>query len=578
LRGLILIVNLDNLTHEHNEVLNTIAREIRAEYDRLIVNLSEEYIEDIHWVVGSIASRNKYNSPLFIRCCQIVFVERLLSQSDPVREILTGDRALAKVLQQFCFDRNVTATVVSCTESTKARVWRILRPLRQYLIAIYFLGLRCLGSSFKAKRIISDAPITLIDTFVLNNGGADEGSINNNGEYKDRYYPGLMEQLTEEEKSNIFYLPTIVGFKNPIKAFRLIRSSSSPFIIHDDYLKFSDYFLALNHPFKLLSCSLVNIKFYGVDIMPILVEERLNHCSDFVSLLGILYHQFPLRLKEHGVKVRMLVEWYENQVIDRAMIVGFHKHLPDTKVIGYQGYIISKSLHLYVYPNMSEYRSKAIPDIVYVVGEGLKEDLHEFCDEVVVASGPAFRFNKLWHDRAYNPDPNLFTILVGLPIGLNDCAHILKLLASMLKNFKGTNIQFWIKPHPTYGFKSIKALLPGGWPREFIFQEGDFHAVVERCNLLLSNASSVSLEAIAKGIPVIIVAPQNGVVQNPIPEGVSNDVWSIVYNSIELEVEIMRFKEFTTERKDFFDKLSLDVRKNYFNQVTRKNTLAFLEI
>ena len=66
--------------------------------------------------------------------------------------------------------------------------------------------------------------------------------------------------------------------------------------------------------------------------------------------------------------------------------------------------------------------------------------------------------------------------------------------------------------------------------------------------------------------------------QNPIPEGISDDVWSIVYDSVELELEIMRLKEFTNGRKDFFDQLSLDVRKNYFNQVSRKNTLAFLEI
>ena len=124
------------------------------------------------------------------------------------------------------------------------------------------------------------------------------------------------------------------------------------------------------------------------------------------------------------------------------MIVGFHKYLPDTKVIGYQGYVISKSLHLYVYPNMSEYLSKAIPDIVYVVGEGLKDDLHEFCDKVLVAVGPAFRFNKLWRDRLYNPDPKLFTVLVGLPIGLDDCEHILKLLASTLKNLKDPTFSF----------------------------------------------------------------------------------------------------------------------------------------
>jgi len=576
-RRLMTTVNLDGLTQEQNQEFNTIAKDVRADYDRLIVNLSEEHLDNIHWIVGSIASRNKYSSPLFIRCCQIVFVKRLLTQSDPVGEILTGDLALATVLKKWCEDHKITGTVIHCSESTKTRVWRILRPVRQYLVAVYFMALRCLGSAFRAKKTLPDKPITLIDTFVLNNGGADEGSIRD-GVYKDRYYPSLMEQLTEEEKSSIFYIPTNVGFNNPIKAFSLIRSATSPFIIHDDYLKLTDYFLALKHPFKLLRCSMVNSEFHGVDIMPLLFEERLNHCSDFASLLGILYHQFAFRLQESGVKVRLLVEWYENQVIDRGMIVGFHKYLPDTKVIGYQGYVISKSLHLYVYPNSSEYRSKAVPDIVYVVGQGLKNDLHEFCNDVVVAVGPAFRFNKLWRDRAYNPDPNFFTILVGLPIGLDDCAHILKLFASILKKFKGTNCQFWIKPHPTYGPESIKALLPGEWPKEFIFQKGDFHAVIERSNLLVSNASSVSLEALAKGVPAIIVAPQNGVVQNPIPETISNDAWSIVYNSTELENEIIRYKEFTTAHKDYFDQLSLDVRENFFNPVSRENTLKFLEL
>ncbi|MDA9287280.1 hypothetical protein N9P72_00100 [Amylibacter sp.] len=570
-------VNLDQLSQEQNQEFNTISEGIRTDYDSLIVTLSEEHLNNIHWIVGSIASRNKYYSPLFIRCCQIIFVKRLLGQSNPVAEILTGDRALATVLQKWCFEQNITETVVNCTESTKARVWRILRPARQYLIAIYLIALRCIGGSFRSNKILSDKPITLIDTFVLNNGGADEGSINGKV-YKDRYYPGLMEQLTEEEKSNIFFLPTIVGFNNPIRAFRLIRSATSPFMIHDDYLKITDYFFALKHPFKLLRCSIKNSEFHGVNIMPLLYEEKFNHCSDFISILGILYHQFAYRLKESGIKVRLLVDWYENQVIDRGMIVGFHKHLPETKVVGYQGYVISKSLHLYVYPNLSEYKSKAVPDIVYVVGQGLKDDIHEFCDDINVAVGPAFRFNKLWRDRVYKSDPKIFTVLVGLPIGLEDCAHILKLIVNMLKNFNEENFQFWIKPHPTYGPESIKALLPGNWPKELIFKKGDFHDVIEESNLLVSNASSVSLEALAKGVPTIIVAPQNGIVQNPIPDKIPNNVWSVVYSGSELEGALIHFKEFATAHSDLFEQLSVDVKENYFNQVTRKNTLAFLEI
>ena len=72
------------------------------------------------------------------------------------------------------------------------------------------------------------------------------------------------------------------------------------------------------------------------------------------------------------------------------------------------------------------------------------------------------------------------------------------------------------------------------------------------------------------------VAPQNGVVQNPIPETISNDAWSMVYNSTELEDEIIRYKEFTTAHKDYFDQLSLDVRENFFNPVSRENTLKLL--
>ena len=118
--------------------------------------------------------------------------------------------------------------------------------------------------------------------------------------------------------------------------------------------------------------------------------------------MGILYHQFAYRLSKSNVNVRLLVEWYENQVIDRGMIVGFRKYLPETRVIGYQGYVISKSLHLYVYPNSSEYWSKAVPDLIYVVGDGLKKDLLEFCHDVNVAVGPAFRFNKLWRTKIGN--------------------------------------------------------------------------------------------------------------------------------------------------------------------------------
>jgi hypothetical protein len=571
------IIDLDDLSCEHNEELNKIAVEIREDYNNLVESVSAEYTENLNWIVGSVASRNKYYSPLFMRCCRVAFIQKLIVQSKVIDKVKLADRQLANVIRDL-FITNGCQTKVICTERALNRVWRLFRPYRQYLFALFIFIIRLIGRSKNGtSKRVGDTPITLVDTFVLNNGSADEGSINN-GHYKDRYYPGLMDHLTDDEKKNIFYLPTIVGFNNPLKAFKLIREANAPFLIHDDFLNISDYYFALKQPFKLLAIKISPALFRNIDMSSLLKEEMVNHCSDFISILGLLYYRFAYRLNIKGIKVRLLVEWYENQVIDRGMIVGFHQFHKKTKVIGYQGYVISKNLHLYVYPNESEYRSKAVPDIVYVVGEGLKDDLHEFCQDVVSKVGPAFRFNKLWRERAYNPDPKFFTVLIGLPIGLDDSTHILKLLSSTLKKFKGTNYQFWIKPHPTSGPESIKALLPGEWPKEFIFQKGDFHDVVERANLLVSNASSVSLEALAKGVPTIIAAPQNGVVQNPIPETVSNDAWSIVHNSSELVNEIMRFENFISVNRDYFDQLGLDIRKKYFNPVSRENTIQFLEL
>lgn len=571
------IIDLDNLAFEHNQELNQIASEIRQDYNDLVEAVSNGHIDNINWIVSSIASRNKYHSPLFIRCCRIAFIQTLLQRPFKISEIVLADRALANLLTVYMHEQG-HAIRVRCTEKSVSMVWRLFRPFRQYAIAFSLLFLRSLGRS-KPQYIqkTSASPITLVDTFVLNNGSGDEGSINN-GHYKDRYYPGMMEHLTDDERKNIFYLPTIVGFNNPINAFRLIRKAQAPFLIHDDFLNLSDYFFALKHPFKLLACDISQVNFRGINVTNILKEERFNHCSDIISILGVLYYRFAYRLAKSGVRVRLLVDWYENQVIDRGMIVGFHRFHPETKVIGYQGYVISKNLHLYVYPNSTEFLGQAVPDIVYVVGEGLKDDLHEFCKDVVVEVGPAYRFHKLWRDRLHTPEAGFFTILIGLPISLDDSLLILRLVARGITDLQDEKWRFWIKPHPTWGPDRIRGLLSEDWPERFIFQTGDFHEVIEKSNLLISNASSVSLEALAKGIPAIVIGSTTGITQCPIPDSIPKVAWNIIYNEAELVSEIKRFEAVNNVQNTYFKKLGIEIREKFFNPASRKNTLSFLEL
>ena len=570
------VIDLDNLTPELNALFNDSASEIRNEFNALIEQLSLPNVRNIDWIVSTLASRNKYFSPLFIRCCRLAFVKRLIDDGHNVREIVLADRPLAELLQAH-FRQQGRNIAVRCTERFLARGRRLIRPIRQYAVASVLLCLRCLGRSRAwHSRTMPSEPIVLIDTFVLNNGG-DEGGIVNDA-YKDRYYSGLWEQLTDEEKRQVFFVPTIVGFRNPWRAFNSIRRVNFPFLISDDYLTVGDYLYILGYPFRALMLDLPDVAFRGFDLTNVINQERSSTCTDFISLLGLLNYRFADRLAQHHVRVRLLIDWYENQVMDRGMIVGFHRFHSATKIVGYQGYVIATTLHIYTHPNRTEQIGQAVPDVVAVTGRGLVEDIREFCPDVCVDVAPGFRFQKLWRKRELWPDSLRFTVLVALPINLDDSAHILRELTNDPGMLEDPNLRFAVKPHPTNNPQQIRRLLPGTWPESLEILTGDFHDCLEKSNLLITNASSVSLEALAKGVPVIVIAPATGILQNPIPKAIDPNLWAVCGNAVELVEQVRRFQKRKSVTSDGIAQTGEELRREYFEPVTRLTVASFLEL
>lgn len=569
------VINLDKLSSVENRILNMVAVEIRADFNALVETVGLEHENNIDWIVSSIASRNKYLSPLFLRCCYLALVKRILETDQDVGQITLADRALSKVLQTYFKGKGIDVSVV-CTESISGRIRRILTPFYHFAVGFVTLFLRFIGRSKSGKlKISSSVPITLLDTFVIKSSIGEGGSIYK-GKYKDRYYTGLLENLGEKDKRSIFYYPALIGFGNPVSGFKLIRNAKDQFIIPDDFLNIWDYLFILLYPMRICRLQIPKMSFLGFDVAPILRQERRLTCCNFSSFLGLLNYRFAFRMSQEKVQVKLLVDWHENQVIDRGLIVGFRRFHPETHITGYQGYIISKNLHIYIFPTPQEYRSQAVPHKIGVIGKGLLEDIQEFCNDFEAIVAPAFRFNKVWEKRKKMPDPNMFTILVALPIGLKGSANILRLLASVLDDLGNADLKFWIKPHPTCGPEQIKPLLNGVWPEIFHFKTGDFNECVEGANLLIGNASSTCLEAMAKGVPVIVIGDRNGIVENPIPETITSDIWKLCYSSEEVAGAIQFCKNRSPEKIKEHEEIGTRIREEYFEPVTREGARKFL--
>ena len=100
------IIDLNNLTKNQSIAYNSIASEIKYDYNNLVVRLSEDKISNINWIVGSIASRNKYQSKLFERCCKLVLIQKLLKLNSQVSIIRLKDSALARIIKDYLKKNN----------------------------------------------------------------------------------------------------------------------------------------------------------------------------------------------------------------------------------------------------------------------------------------------------------------------------------------------------------------------------------------------------------------------------------------------------------------------------------------
>ena len=570
-------LNLDNLNLEQNKLLNEIADKAKFKYNELIEILSEDKIDNINWIVGSIASRNKYQSKLFERCCKLILMQKLIDSKFTIKRIETFDAALAKIIKDYVQKHKFNIKVIS-KETFLGYLWRITRPFRQLIIATYQFSWRFINRSKKyAYHFNKIDAITLLDTFVLNSTPGAGGTINNKN-YNDRYYTGIFDHLTHSESKNIYYLPTIVGFWNPASMFSTIRNCEQKFIIPDDFLSLSDFLKILSHPFKLHRIKIPNILFQGLNIKSLIKQEIYNTCSDQISLLSILYYIFPYRLRSKGIKVRLLVDWFENQVIDRGLVCGFHKFLPKAKTIGYQGYIISPALHLYIFPNRTELLSKAIPNKIGVIGEGLIKQIKIFSKDLNIVVSPAFRFQKLWDKRKTDPSKDFFTILISLPISLKDSKNILDKITFVNDNLADLSINYRmiIKPHPTYTIEKIKSLVKYNWDRIYKFSSGDFVDILEQSDLVITNASSTAVEPLARAVPVIIVGDKNGILQNPIPNTINKEMWNVCYSKIDIQKNIIQYSKIRI--KNNYKKEAKKIRAKYFAKTNRKTVKNFLHL
>jgi CDP-glycerol glycerophosphotransferase (TagB/SpsB family) len=183
----------------------------------------------------------------------------------------------------------------------------------------------------------------------------------------------------------------------------------------------------------------------------------------------------------------------------------------------------------------------------------------------------------VWRKKTYEKKCKP-TILVALTILKEESFYILNQVKKFIEDHKNNNYEILIKPHPTMTIEQIKKGLESSWPKEFIFVQGSSEKHLYSSTLLVTGMSSIALESIAIGIPVIIFKHPERLPLIPVPHDVPEDSWRYCIDDSQFSDAINYFSCMGTRKSKKIIENSKKIRNKYFEPVTRYGVIKFLEL
>jgi len=539
------------------------------DFNDLIGNVSGTLSKNVDWWVEQPASRNTLQSPLFYRFCCIHLIIELIHSGTNIEKVIVDSAALFKIIKELKEKEDLRFEIDGPDGELPSFQFYIRKSLK-----LFFKMWKKKRSQFRAaiktKSLSTEPPrggLILIDQFVFPNFIT-----------KDRYYNSLWDTLSSEQKQKTFFVPTLVMLndENFEEAYNELRNCDRNFLIKEDYLNFSDLLFSLFHLFRVWFIKPPPQEVMGVNFSPLIREELLSRAGFDSALEGLLNYRFAKRLKEKSFDLSLVIDWWEGQPLDKGWNLGFHTFFPETPTKGYIGYA-PRLMELQLFPSESEVKYGVAPETISTIGEQFSSDMESKKPLFQTETAPAFRFGHLWDNGIANERGSEgYKILLALSVMMDESVHILEQFIACDLDFEKNAIEILIKPHPTMNAEILKNYVGKKWINHFREVKGFTPDYIRKSDLLITGMSSVGLEAVVMGVPVIVVEKLSGLAYNPIPESVPKELWRNCRSPKEISEAIKSFRSRSPERVRKHKKLSDQIKKDYFEPVTKESVYRFL--
>lgn len=544
-------------------------KEFIKNYSSLIYELNIKNASRIWWAMnftnkGSLITSLCKNTYDFVAIYKLIEIK---SKDDII--VFLSDSGLARFIKKWSRLKGIP---IAIKVTYKLNLKTILSRVPAFFICYNFLklALRMLFSKmiFKPVPLFSKKDCVIITQF-------ENASFKKEGGFHDIYFGRLGEFLKRENRTFITCGFAACRFTNILKKRKYCRNNE---------IYPLEYFLSLADFLKCLKESIAkywrrhsfrgNANIYGENVLW-LINDEINKAFDTGQIFVNLSVYYSVKGLLKRIYANKLIYPFENRAWEKMILLAAREIQKDTKLTSYQHASLTPK-HINFVLEKGEMARIPFPDEIISMGritKNLLEDVFHFPKDFV-KSGCALRQDEIFSENNdYKNEIKVFTILVALASSLEEYVRMLRFLDKASLNNKYT---VKIRPHPVIDFEGVLSIYK---PHNFNYTLDRNRKIRDSLNeskVVLYASSTVGVEALCMGKPVIYIDFGNFINSDPL-FNFTEFKWRCENPKDFLEIlnEINSLEESAFKEKQ---KKGILYAKDYFYPVDNENIKPFLEI
>lgn len=543
-------------------MLGRTAEELRGPFLDAITQLGRRH-DSVAWWASRLSERNTMVSPLFLYCCYLKLAQDSLGG---VGCVVCESRAVLDELAVGAAARGVRVRRMGGRPRASGAVgaaraaWRIGRFLAS--------GVRGrIAAPARPDPVAIRRPAALLRTWPV------ETSFGTDGSFRDPYFPGLCEWLEERGIATLTIPLTHALGRSARAVWRRLRGTRRHFLAPGSFYRASDYLFALREAGRAARMPRGRVRLDGLDAGRLFDEQRRAAAFDTGTLEVLLSHRLPMRLRRAGLQFDLVIDAYENMIPEKPFILGMRRYMPGARLVGFQhGSLYPLFICNFVTAGESEFAP--LPDRVVCNGELFRDILvREGLPAERAVVGPALRYTHLWEPPA-TVAAEAAGALVLLPLIADARAELLIKAADALGDVE--RLRVMVKPHPASSPEDVLASASlRELPPSFEFVSGGMGEWLAQARVVLGVGSSSIHEALAAGVPVLVVGRQASLDLNPLAW--HPNLGRVFSDAAEIRAETLRLLALSEQDLAAYRRQAQEVLRECFAPVNEDKMRAFVE-